>query len=84
MAVDTFGNLLALRVTLTRTDDRSAVAALAEAVQDATRRNVDLAYVEQEYTRSRLSEPGPNKGSASMSSAYSKPSAASFYCSDTG
>ena len=38
-------HLLALRVTPANADDRSAVAALAEAVQDATNGNVDLAYV---------------------------------------
>ncbi|MBE7182052.1 MAG: IS5 family transposase [Terriglobus roseus] len=50
LAVDTLGHLLALRVTPANADDRSAVAALAEAVQEATDENVDLAYVDQGYT----------------------------------
>lgn len=50
MAVDTPGHLLALRVTAANERERSQVAALAEAVQDATGENVELAYVDQGYT----------------------------------
>ena len=48
--MDTLGQLLVLRVTPANEDDRSAVAALAEAVQDATNQNVELAYVDQACT----------------------------------
>jgi transposase len=43
LAVDTLGHLLALHVTPTNADDRTAVSTLAEAVQDATGESVDLA-----------------------------------------
>jgi transposase len=52
-AVDTLGHLLALHVTPTNADARSAVSALAEAVQDATGESVDLAYIDQGYTGER-------------------------------
>ena len=50
LAVDTLGHLLALRVTPANTQDRAQVAALAEAVQEATGSTVDLAFVDQGYT----------------------------------
>ncbi len=53
LAVDTLGHLLALHVTPAGADDRSAVSALAEALQDATGESVDLAYVDQGYTGER-------------------------------
>src|SRR3954452_7811293 len=49
-AVDTLGHLLALHVTPADVPDRDRVAALAEAVQEATGDSVDLAYVDQGYT----------------------------------
>ena len=50
LAVDTLGHLLALRVTPANAQDRAQVAALAEAVQDATGSTVGLAFVDQGYT----------------------------------
>ena len=50
MAVDTLGHLLALHVTPADEQDRDQVAALAEAVQEATGESVELAYVDQGYT----------------------------------
>ncbi len=50
LAVDTLGQLLALHVTPANAQDRDQVAALAEAVQDATGETVTLAYVDQGYT----------------------------------
>jgi len=50
MAVDTLGHLLALHVTPANEQDRAQVAALAEAVQEATGESVELAYVDQAYT----------------------------------
>ena len=50
MAVDTLGHLLALHITPANENDRAAVNALAEAVQDATGESVTLAYVDQGYT----------------------------------
>ena len=49
-AVDTLGHLLAVRVTPADAQERAQVAALAEAVQDATGDTVELAYVDQGYT----------------------------------
>lgn len=50
MAVDTLGHLLALHVTPANADDRAQVAELAQAVQEITSQNVELAYVDQGYT----------------------------------
>jgi transposase len=46
LAVDTLGELLALVVTPADAQDRAQVAAVAEAVQDATSETVELAYVD--------------------------------------
>jgi transposase len=56
LAVDTLGHLLALHVTPANTDDRAEVGRLAQAVQDATGQNVDLAYVDQGYTGQKAVE----------------------------
>jgi transposase len=64
LAVDTLGHLLALHVTPANTDDREAVAELAEAVQDATGANVDLAYVDQGYTGERPAAAADAQGIA--------------------
>ena len=53
LAVDTLGNLLALRVTPANEQDRAQVGALAEAVQEATGETVELAFVDQGYTGER-------------------------------
>lgn len=50
MAVDTLGNLLAMVVTPANEQARTQVAELAEAVQDVTGEQVDLASVDQGYT----------------------------------
>lgn len=50
LAVDTMGHWLALHVTPANEGDRTAVDALAGAVQDATGESVTLAYVDQGYT----------------------------------
>ena len=49
-AVDTLGNLLALRVTPATEQDRAQVGALAEAVREAAGESVELAYVDRGYT----------------------------------
>jgi transposase len=49
-AVDTLGHLLTLHVTPANEQDRDQVAQLAQAVQQATALNVDIAYVDQGYT----------------------------------
>jgi transposase len=49
-AVDTLGHLLALHVTAADEQDRAQVEKLAEAVQEITGENIELAYVDQGYT----------------------------------
>jgi hypothetical protein len=48
--MDTLGHLPALRVTPAAEQDHAQTAALAEAMQEATGRSVELAYVGQGYT----------------------------------
>jgi transposase len=62
MAVDTLGHLLALHVTPANVDDRAAVAALAEAVQEVTGASVELAYVDQGYTGEAAAEAAQAHG----------------------
>jgi transposase len=50
MAVDTLGQLLALRVTPASEDDRAQVGEVVQAVQALTGDQVELAYVDQGYT----------------------------------
>ncbi len=50
LAVDTLGQLLALHVTPANVQERGEVAQLAEAVQEATGQQVEIAYVDQGYT----------------------------------
>jgi transposase len=49
-ALDTLGQLLALHVTAADQQDRAQVEKLAEAVQQITGNDVELAYVDQGYT----------------------------------
>ncbi len=49
-AVDTLGNLLALKVTAANEQERAQVADLLKVVQEATGENVEVAYVDQGYT----------------------------------
>jgi len=51
MAVDTLGHLLALHVTPASAEDRGEVERLAPTMQTVTGDNVDIAYVDQGYTR---------------------------------
>jgi len=50
VAVDTLGNLLALKVTAANEQERQQVAALAERVQEVTGGTVEVAFVDQGYT----------------------------------
>jgi transposase len=49
-AVDTLGNLLALKITSANEQERAQVAELAEKVQEVTGGTVEIAYVDQGYT----------------------------------
>ncbi|TNC13006.1 transposase [Methylobacterium terricola] len=61
-AVDTLGQVLALHVTPAHADDRSAVAALSDAVQEATGDSVDLASVDQGDTGERAAKAAADHG----------------------
>jgi transposase len=50
VAVDTLGNLLALKVTAANEQERSQVAELAQKVQEVTGGTVEVAFVDQGYT----------------------------------
>jgi len=62
IAVDTLGHLLALRVTPATEQDRAQVGALAKAVQAATGKSVELAYVDQGYTGEKAAEAARRQG----------------------
>ena len=61
-AVDTLGHLLALHVTAADIDDRTAVDALAGAVQAVTEGSVEKAFVDQGYTGERAAEAAKRHG----------------------
>jgi len=62
IAVDTLGQLLALRVTPANEQDRAQVAALAEAVQAATGESVAVAFVDQGYTGEAAADAAAEQG----------------------
>jgi transposase len=64
LAVDTLGQLLALHVTPATAQDRNQVAALADAVQDATGETVEIAYVDQGYTGAAARDAAADHGIA--------------------
>ena len=61
-AVDTLGNLLALRVTPANEQDRQQVRQLAQEVQKVTGNSVELAYVDQGYTGEQAAQEAAKKG----------------------
>jgi transposase len=62
LAVDTLGHLLALHVSPANEQERAHVATLAQAVQDATGRHVELAYVDEGYTGPAAAEAAAAQG----------------------
>jgi transposase len=62
LAVDTLGNLLALRVTPANVDERVEVAALAQQVQAVTGGSVEVAYVDQGYTGAEVAADAQAEG----------------------
>jgi transposase len=62
LAVDTLGPLLALQVTPANEQDRTPVEQLAEAVQQATGENVELADVDQGYTGEESAQAAQQHG----------------------
>ncbi len=61
-AVDTLGQLLALRVTPANEQDRDQVAALAAQVQAVTGQAVEVAFVDQGYTGDQPLEAAAEQG----------------------
>jgi len=62
VAVDTLGNLLALKVTAASEQERAQVAELATAVQEVTGKQVEVAFVDQGYTGEVASEAAAKEG----------------------
>lgn len=61
-AVDTLGNLLALKVTPASEQERAQVADLIKEVQKATGENVEVAYADQGYTGETPKEDAARQG----------------------
>ena len=62
VAVDTLGHLLALHVTPANEQEREQVGVLAEAVQEATGENVQLAWVDQGYNGPEAAQAAAEHG----------------------
>jgi transposase len=62
VAVDTLGELLAVKVTPADAQDRAQVAELAEQVQKRTGESVQLAYVDQGYTGEEATAAAARQG----------------------
>ncbi len=62
MAVDTLSHLLALYVTAADEQDRAQVAALSQAVQQATGQSVDIAFVDQGYPGDEAEQAAAEQG----------------------
>ena len=62
VAVDTLGQLLALRVTPANEQDRNQVAELAAQVQAVTGQSVEVAFVDQGYTGEQPLEAAAEQG----------------------
>ena len=61
-AVDTLGHLLTLHVTAADEQDSTQAEKLAEAVQEITGNNVELAYVDQGYTGESAAQAAEKHG----------------------
>jgi transposase len=62
VAVDTLGNLLALKVTAASEQDRQQVAELAREVQDVTGGTVEVGFVDQGYTGEEAARQAADEG----------------------
>lgn len=61
-SVDSLAHLLALHVTAAGQQDRAQVEKLAEAVQEITSENIELAYVDQGYTGENVAQAADKHG----------------------
>ena len=62
IAVDTLGQLLALRVTAADEQDRTQVKALVAQVQEVTGETVEIAFVDQAYTGEQAAQDAAAQG----------------------
>jgi transposase len=62
IAVDTLGQLLALRVTAADEQDRAQVKALVAQVQEVTGETVEIAFVDQAYTGEQAAQDAAQHG----------------------
>ena len=62
IAVDTLGQLLALRVTAANEQDRAQVKELVSQVQAVTGDNVEIAFVDQGYTGEQAAQDAAEQG----------------------
>jgi transposase len=62
IAVDTLGNLLALKVTAANEQERAQVADLAAKVQEVTGGTVEIAFVDQGYTGESAAQQATDHG----------------------
>lgn len=62
IAVDTLGDLLALKVSPANADDRTQVKALSEELQEATGQSVEIAWVDQGYSGDKTKEQAQKHG----------------------
>jgi transposase len=62
IAVDTLGQLLALRVTAADEQDRAQVKELVAQVQEATGESVEIAFVDQAYTGEQAAQDAARHG----------------------
>jgi transposase len=61
-AVDSLGNLLALKITAANEQERAQVAELAQKVQEVTANTVEIAYVDQGYTGDDAAQQAEDQG----------------------
>jgi len=87
-AVDTLGHLLALKVTAANDQDRAQVAELAQALQDTTGEQIQIAYVDQGYTGENARKPqsrrspvrfGQAGGMRQLAAAFHRPASGRVY-----
>ena len=62
VAVDTLGNLLALKVTAANEQERAQVAELTAKIQEVTGNTVEIAYVDQGYTGEAAADHAKTNG----------------------
>jgi transposase len=62
IAVDTLGNLLALKVTAANEQERHQVAELSAQVQEVTGQTVEIAFVDQGYTGKEAAKQASDQG----------------------